>query len=349
MAHPVSSRIVQPRLILVIGYDGAELLDIACVTSTLTSGLSTAAMINGSSDEAAYEIRLLTPGGRPISCSAGLQVRAHGSIEHHRGPADTLVVVGGFGTGTVTGDPHLLGHIRRLAGQVRRVTSVCTGAGILAAAGLLDGRKATSHWGFTDLLASRYPAVSFDPNPIYIRDGHVYTSAGVTAALDLTLALIAEDLGELRAREVARAFVTYLHRPGNQAQISLHLSAPAPADPIVSRVVDYITSRPGGDLSTATLADWAGISVRHLCRLFQADLGQTPARFVRRARTEAAAQLLASTSLPTSRVATRCGFTTTESLRAAFLTFYGITPSRFRMINPDGAAPLPRPDKEPAS
>jgi transcriptional regulator GlxA family with amidase domain len=324
----------QPRLILVVGYDGAELLDIACVTSTLTTGLTTAAMLTGRpTDEAAYEVRLLTPGGRPITCSSGLLLQAHGALEQHRSLADTLVVSGGFGSGSAAAQQLVVGHIRRVAALVRRVASVCTGAGILAAAGLLDGRRATTHWGFADAIGRRYPAVTFDPDPIWIRDGRVYTSAGVTAALDLTLSLIAEDLGEARAREVARALVTYLHRPGNQAQISLHTSAPAPSDPIVGRTVEYVTERLSGDLTTSTLAGQAGISPRHLTRLFRSDLGQTPARYVRRARTEAAAQLLASTSLPLAGVAKRCGFATTESLRTAFVSVYGVPPSRFRMIN----------------
>ncbi|NIK62500.1 GlxA family transcriptional regulator [Kribbella shirazensis] len=330
-------------MVLVLGYDGAELLDIACVTTTLTTGVTTAAMINGRpAGETPYEVRLLTPGGRPITCSSGLQLQAHGALERHRGPADTLVVSGGFGSGAVATDQRVVGHVRRVASLVRRVASVCTGAVVLAATGLLDGRRATTHWGFASMIADHYPAVEFDPGPIYIRDGHVYTSAGVTAALDLTLALIAEDLGEARAREVARALVTYLHRPGNQAQISLHVGAPAPSDPIVSKIVEHITQRLGGDLTTSTLASRAGISTRHLCRLFQADLGQTPAHYVRRARAEAAAQLLSTTSLPLTRIAKRCGFATTEGLRTAFNTIYGIPPSQFRLINTDAAPPQVR-------
>lgn len=322
------------RLVLVVGYDGAELLDIACVTTALTTGLTTAAMISGTgATESPYEVRLLTPGGRPITCASGLELRAHGALERHRSPADTIVVSGGFGSGAAANDQRIVGHVRRLAALVRRVASVCTGVGLLASAGLLDGRRATTHWGFADAYARRYPTVIFDPDPIYIRDASVYTSAGVTAALDLTLALIAEDLGEARAREVARALVTYLHRPGNQAQISLHVGAPAPSDRIVVKIVEYVTRRLDSDLTTPALARRAGISARHLSRLFHRDLGQTPARFVRRARAEAAAQLILTTSLPLSRIAQRCGFATTESLRVAFLDTYGVPPSQFKIIN----------------
>lgn len=322
------------REVLVIGYDGAELLDIACVTTTLTTALTTAALITGTDpSEQPYRVRLLTPGGRPITCSSGLELRAHGSLEHHHSLVDTVVVSGGFGSGRAAANPQLIGQVQRLATLSRRVASVCTGVGVLAAAGLLDGRRATTHWGFADLYAHQYPAVRFDAEPIYIRDGRVYTSAGVTAALDLTLALIAEDLGEARAREVARALVTYLKRPGNQAQISLHIAAPAPADPVVQRTIEHINRQLAGDLSPATLARNAGISPRHLSRLFRTHVGQTPTRYVRQVRAEAAAQLLATTSLPVARVAQRCGFGTSEALRSAFIATYGVPPSRLGLIS----------------
>ncbi|GAA5134593.1 GlxA family transcriptional regulator [Pseudonocardia adelaidensis] len=307
---------------LVVGYEGAELLEIACVTSTLI-----AACVEGRG--AHYDVRLLTPGGRTINCADGLRIEAQGVLERHREPADTLIVVGGFGAAHAADDQRLVGHVRRLAALTRRVASVCTGAGVLAAAGLLDGRRAATHWDFAPELARRYPKVKFDPDPIYIRDGSIYTSAGVTAALDLTLALVAEDLGAELARSVARALVTYLQRPGNQAQISVHVAAPVPSDPVMREVVDHITSNLGKDLSTPALAARAGISARHLRRLFQTHVGQSPARYVRRARTEAAAQLVSSSELPLARIAERCGFGTTESLRTAFLDTYGVPPSSY--------------------
>lgn len=176
---------------------------------------------------------------------------------------------------------------------------------------------------------ARRPAVTVDPDPIYVRDGNVYTSAGMTAALDLTLAFVAEDLGADVARQVSRVLVTYLQRPGTQAQMSLHVSAPAQADPLVRDVVEYITHNLDRDLSATALAARAGVSARHLARLFRVQAGRSPARFVRRARTEAAAQLITSSSLPLSRVAPRCGFGSTESLRTAFREVYGVPPTRF--------------------
>jgi transcriptional regulator GlxA family with amidase domain len=218
-------------------------------------------------------------------------------------------------------------------GSPRRVASVCTGAFILAAAGLLDRRRATTHWAVARELALHFPAVTVDPDPIYIRDGNVATAAGVTSALDLMLAIIEEDHGLELAREVARALVTYLQRPGNQAQISMFTAAPPAENELVRRVEDYVVTNLDSDLTTATLARVASVSARHLTRIFLSSLGVTAAAFVRHVRTETAAHLLATTSLPISHVATRCGFGSGETLRKAFLSRYGTTPSHHRSLN----------------
>jgi transcriptional regulator GlxA family with amidase domain len=213
------------------------------------------------------------------------------------------------------------------------VSSVCTGASVLAAAGLLDGRRATTHWGFAGLLARRFPGVTVDPAPLYIKDGDVYTAAGVTSAIDLTLAFIEEDHGPDLARDVARGLVTYLQRPGNQAQVSMFLSGPPPEHPLVRKLAGHIAKNPAADLTPAALASAAGVSSRHLTRLFDRQLGTTPARYVRTVRTESAAHLLASTGLPLSAVARRCGFGSTETLRQAFVEHYGASPSTYRRMH----------------
>ncbi|MBB2745294.1 UNVERIFIED_ORG: transcriptional regulator GlxA family with amidase domain [Microbispora rosea subsp. rosea] len=245
------------------------------------------------------------------------------ALEHITGPLDTLVVSGGIGHEDAAASPVIVGHVRRLARESRRVASVCTGAAVLAAAGLLDGRRATTHWKYGYVLATRHPEITVDAEPIFIRDGNVATAAGVTSALDLTLAFIEEDHGAPLAREVARYLVAYLQRPGNQAQMSMSTESPPPSDSLVKRVVDHITGHLDGDLTTASLAADAGVSERHLTRLFLRHLGQSPGRFVRRARTEAAAHLLVSTSLPMAAIASRCSFGTTEGLRQNFLDRYG--------------------------
>ena len=320
------------RRVAVIGYDAAELLDIACVTTTLEN-----ANLQGAAP--AYRVRLLTPGGNPITCGTGLTLQAQEALERVVGPLDTLVVSGGIGHEAAAADRSILGHVRRLARESRRVASVCTGAAVLAGAGLLDGRRATTHWRAAKTLAARHPKVFVDPAPIFIRDGNTYTAAGVTSALDLTLAFVEEDHGAELARRVARSLVTYLQRPGNQAQMSMFTASPSPENSLVRQVTEYITGHLDADLTTTALARGAGVSERHLTRLFLEHLGQAPGRFVRQARTEAAANLLTSTSLPMTGVAVRCGFGTTETLRQAFVDRYGIPPSRYRSTATSTARP----------
>jgi transcriptional regulator GlxA family with amidase domain len=324
------------RPVVVVGFDDAELLDIACVTTSL--GMANAI----GSVAVPYQVSVVSPGGQPIVCSSGLTPRSRSagltldsqqSLQRVLGPLDTLVVAGGVGCLRAAADPMIVGNVRRLARESRRVASVCTGASILAAAGLLDGRRATTHWSFARELASRYPTVTVDPDPIYIRDGRVSTAAGVTSALDLMLAMIAEDHGSELARQVARALVIYLQRPGNQAQISMFTAAPPADNDLVRKVEEHVSANLATDLTTAALASLVGVSTRHLTRLFVAHLGLTAARYVRQARTEAAAHLLATTSLPMSGIAARCGFGSAEALRQAFLSRYGITPSRHRAAN----------------
>src|SRR5512139_4085717 len=191
------------RRVVVVGYDAAELMDIACVTTSLI-------MANVKGAAPPYDVCLATPAGAPITCGTGLTLQAQGSLERIIGPLDTLVVVGGIGHQGAAGNGVLVAHVRRLARETRRVASVCTGAAVLAATGLLDGRRVTTHWQWAGDLAARHPQVEVDPDPIFIRDGNISTAAGVTSALDLTLAFIEEDHGADIARRVARDLVTYL-------------------------------------------------------------------------------------------------------------------------------------------
>ncbi|WP_326633598.1 MULTISPECIES: DJ-1/PfpI family protein [unclassified Streptomyces] len=312
------------RLIVIVGYDTAELLDIACVTTSLAMANQIGSLAHP------YRVSVASPGGNPITCGSGLTLQSQQPLERLTGPLDTLIVSGGLGHERAAADPRLVGHVRRLAKESRRVASVCTGAGILAATGLLDGRRATTHWRYASQLAAQHPEITVDSSPIYIRDGDVYTAAGITSALDLTLAFIEDDHGAELGRQVARDLVTYLQRPGNQAQMSLFTTAPAPKNDMVRQLIEHITSHLDHDLNAAALAARAGVTPRHLTRLFLEHLGQPPARFIRQARTEAAAHLLASTALPLAGVAKRCGFGSAETLRQAFTSRYGISPSRYR-------------------
>ncbi|MEU0674809.1 DJ-1/PfpI family protein [Streptomyces sp. NPDC006172] len=313
------------RRVLIVAYDGAQILDIACPSGALD-------IANRYGAEPPYSIELGTLGRRAARSSAGILMGAELGLETVAGQLDTLFVVGGIGCEDAASDELLLGQVRRLAGLSRRVASVCTGAYVLAAAGLLNHRRVTTHWGRGERLAERHPAVAVDVAPLYIRDGNVYTSAGVTSALDLTLALIEDDHGPTLARAVARELVTHLHRPADQAQISMFLAAPPPEDRLVRDLVGHIAGHLAEDLTPAALAARAGVSPRHLTRLFTAHLGTTPARAVRVARTEAAAHLVRSSALSMAAIARRCGFGSAETLRQAFLDHYGVTGDRIRRM-----------------
>ncbi|MER6013630.1 GlxA family transcriptional regulator [Streptomyces bluensis] len=326
------------RRVLIVAYDDAQILDIACPSGALD-------IANRYGAKPPYAIELGTLGRRAARSSAGILVGAGQRLEAVTGRLDTLIVVGGIGCETAAADERLLGHVRRLAGCSRRVASVCTGAHVLAAAGLLDHRRVTTHWGWGERLAERHPAVAVDVSPLYIRDGNVYTSAGVTSALDLTLALIEDDHGPTLARAVARELVTHLHRPADQAQISLFLAAPPPEDRLVRDLMGHIAGHLAEDLTPAALAARAGISTRHLTRLFTAHLDTTPARAVRRARTEAAAHLVRSSGLSMGAIARRCGFGSAETLRQAFLDHYGVTGDRIRRM-PDTPTPRVAPKRQ---
>ncbi|SDY96418.1 Transcriptional regulator GlxA family, contains an amidase domain and an AraC-type DNA-binding HTH domain [Micromonospora pattaloongensis] len=329
------------RPVAIVGYDDAELLDIACVTTSLGMANATGEV------RTPYQVTVVSPGGHPITCGPGVVLHSGQALERLTGPLDTLIISGGLGHARAAANPLVVAHVQRLAQVSRRVASVCTGASVLAAAGLLDGKRATTHWRFADALAAEYPHIHVDPDPIYIRDGRITTAAGVTSALDLTLAFIEEDHGVELARMLARDLVTYLQRPGNQAQMSIFTAGPPPAHEMVRRILDHVNANLDGDLSTTALAAVAGVSPRHLTRLFLTSLGQTPGRFIRHARTAAAARLLATTSLPLPGVAARCGFGSAETLRLAFLARYGIPPSRYRSVHKGSGGTTPRADDPP--
>jgi transcriptional regulator GlxA family with amidase domain len=311
------------RLIVVVGFDGIELVDVASVTT----GFDYANRMGAAPE---YQVVFATPTGGPVRCDSGLELAGQRRIDALHGPIDTVVVSGGHGHEAAAADPRFVGQVQRLAAMSRRVASACTGATVLAAAGLLDNRRATTHWHEAAQLAARFPRVQVDPTPIFVRDGAVSTSGGITASLDLTLSFIEEDHGAEIARRVALAMVTYLQRPGSQAQISLFTTIPHSDQVLVRRVIDHVISNLDGDLGVSRLSAIAGVSDRHLSRLFVEHVGRTPARLVRDARLEAASQLLAGTREPVATIARRCGFGSAESLRQAFVVWVGVSPTRFR-------------------
>jgi len=273
--------------------------------------------------EPAYTVELLAARRGPLRSSSGLELVVRHWFMEVRGGIDTLLVAGGIGARRVPSDRALVRWLRRIAPRVRRLASVCTGAFLLAEAGLLDGRRATTHWGACRQLAERYPRVTVDPDPIFVRDGRVYTSAGVTAGMDLALALVEEDHGREVALAVARELVMFLKRPGGQSQFSVPLMAQTTDRQPLRELQAWIGEHPGADLSVAALARRAAMSARNFARVFTREVGMTPARFVERARVEAARRRL-------DVVATESGFSSAEIMRRAFLRTVRVNPAEYR-------------------
>ncbi len=287
----------------------------------------------------AYRSELVAPQAGPFRTSGGIELVAQSGIAGFRGPIDSLLVAGGEGTREAFRDDAVLSFLERQAPRARRVASVCTGAFLLARAGLLDGRRATTHWTEARLLAEQFPEVRVEPDAIYVRDGDVWTSAGVTAGMDLALALVEEDLGRETALAVARRLVLFLRRPGGQSQFSAQLrSQLAERDPL-REVQGHVAEHPEADLSVEALARHAAMSPRNFARVFTREVGQTPARFVERARVEAARRRLEESDLGVEAIAAACGFGCAETMRRAFLRSVGVVPvdyrQRFRAAEPE--------------
>ena len=277
-----------------------------------------------------YQIELIAPAAGAQLTRSGYALVADRSYRALRGPIDTLVIAGGDGALAQRRDAHLLGWLRRAAARCRRLCSVCTGALILAEAGLLDGRRATTHWASCAELAERHPQVQVEADPIFVKDGALYTSAGVTAGIDLALALVEEDLGPELARSVARWLVVFLQRPGGQRQFSAQLRAPLPSSASLRELEAYIADHPDRDLSVPELAARAGMSPRNFARRFRAELGMTPARYVREVRVEAARRRLERGDESVEAVATHAGFGTEEAMRRAFQRQLEVPPRQYR-------------------
>ncbi|HVY14959.1 MAG TPA: helix-turn-helix domain-containing protein [Rhodopila sp.] len=275
-----------------------------------------------------YAPRVVARQGEAVTASAGLVLGA-APLPPVDAPLDTLLVAGGPGVRAAASDPALLAWLQARSRHARRVVSVCTGAFLLAAAGLLDGRRAVTHWSFCAELARLYPAVRVEADPIFLRDGTVWTSAGVTAGIDLALALVEEDLGRDLALAVARHLVMFLKRPGGQAQFSTALSLQANEDRF-DALHAWIVGHLADDLSLPVLAREAGMSDRSFSRHYTRATGVSPGRAVERLRVEAARRMLLDSGTPVKRVAQRCGFGSEETMRRSFLRLLATTPQDYR-------------------
>lgn len=325
------------RRMILAGFPGAQVLDITGPAEVFSTANRLMSDRNPGSP-CPYSIELVASREGPFETSSGLQLVAERAVRSLRGAIDTLLVVGGEGTQAALGDDVLLGWIRRAGPRARRLASVCSGAFLLAHTGLLDGRRATTHWRSCDLLARLYPKVKVEPDPIFIRDGRIYTSAGVCAGMDLALSLVEEDMGREVALSVARNLVVFLKRPGGQSQFSAQLRAQLPEREPMHDLEAWIAEHPEADLSVASLAGRVAMSPRNFARVFARDVGMTPARYVERARVEAARRHLEESGASMEQIARSCGFGTSETMRRAFLRELRVTPTdyraRFRCANP---------------
>ncbi|MER5866795.1 DJ-1/PfpI family protein [Kitasatospora sp. NPDC002040] len=288
---------------------------------------------------AGYLVQLAGPSSGVVTTSAGVRLIADLSFDSFTGPdgggvLDTVLVPGAVDLhpdGPVARiDQDVVAWVKTVAPQARRVASVCVGAHLLAAAGLLDGKRATTHWSTAAQLAADHPAVTVDPDPIFVRSGKVWTGAGISACMDLALALVAEDLGEQVALAVARQLVMYLKRQGGQSQFSVPLSRPAASRRDIEELRTYIAEHLDHDLSAAALAGRMSLSARHFARVFRQETGTGPAAYVEAARVEAARRLLEGTDLPLEQVAAGSGFGSVETLHRALRKQLDTTPAAYR-------------------
>ncbi|MDN7965432.1 GlxA family transcriptional regulator [Burkholderia multivorans] len=314
-----------PRPILILAFPRAQLLDVSGPLQVFAS-VNELALERGR--PAPYVPRIVAADAGPVETSSGVAVVADSLRSAARG-IDTLIVAGGKGVHAASRDARLVRWVRRQADRARRVASVCTGAFLLAEAGLLDGRRAVTHWTRCDELAARYPNVRVEADPIFIREGALWTSAGVTAGIDLALAFVEEDLGRAVALDVARELVVFLKRPGGQAQFSAMLSMQR-TDDRFGELHAWIAEHLSADLSVPALAERARMSERSFVRHYRASTGRTPARAVEQIRVEAAQRLLGETGWPVKRIAARCGFGSEETLRRSFVRVLGVSPQEYR-------------------
>lgn len=313
---------------MMVGFEDAQLLDITGPYATL------AAANDLDPARPAYRLELIAERAGPLYTSAGLSVIADAGF-HELGAGGlkrlhTLIAVGGEGTERAYRDDRLIAFIRRAAKTAERVASVCTGSFLLAKAGLLDGRRATTHWASCAQLRKLHPNITVEENAIFVRDGNLWTSAGVTAGMDLALALIAEDLGREAALKIARRLVLFMMRPGGQAQFSTVLETQRHGNGRLGDVIAWMREHPAADLSIPRLAARAKMSERTFARAFRAEAGDTPARFVERLRVEAARIALSQGGCAVERAALAAGFGSAERMRRAFHRHLGVSPSDFQ-------------------
>jgi len=316
------------RQVVIVAYAGVQSLDVSGPLEVF-AGARRLIEMEGNGGRG-YEIRIASRDGQPLCTSSGLTLVPHCDLEHAPTCIDTLIVAGGSGCMDAAQDSSLVAWIAAAGRTSRRTASVCTGAFLLARAGLLDGRRATTHWAAAERLAGLHPRVRVDPEPIFLRDGDVWSSAGVSAGMDLALAMVEEDLDRESALTIARHLVLFLRRPGSQAQFSATLAAQQPSREPLREVQRSVLENVGGEHTVEAMAARAHMSPRHFARAFRVETGVTPARYVERVRLEAARRRVEETAQPIAAIAQSCGFGTAETMRRVFLRALAVGPAEYR-------------------
>jgi transcriptional regulator GlxA family with amidase domain len=281
-----------------------------------------------------YRVEVVTSASdQEVQSSSGLTITGAKRFRGIRGSIDTLLVPGGAGAEQLLCEASFLRWLANTSSKVRRTGSICTGAFLLGAARILDGRSATTHWAWCERLAQQFPRTSVNADSIFVKDEHVYTSAGVSAGIDLALSLVQEDHGRDKARAIARDLVMYLHRAGGQTQFSSFLTKPEPSRRSIEKLQQWIPDHLTEDLSVRTLAQRCAMSPRNFARVFAAETGITPARFVEQMRISAARILLEDSIHGMEAVSARCGFRSADTMRRAFLRSMAITPAQYQKLH----------------
>ena len=310
------------RKVVIVGFPAVQGLDVIGPHDVFTG----ASLLTGGG----YEVVMSSPNGQPVSTVTGLAFVAS-PLPDPSEAIDTVVLPGGAGVDAARSDAELMGWIKAVAGNARRIVTVCTGAFLAAEAGLLNGQRVTTHWAFAGRLAREFPTIDVDPDPIFIHSSDaIWTAAGVTAGIDLALSLVEDDHGTEVAQTVARWLVLYLRRPGGQTQFAAPVWMPRAKRTSIREVQDAIEAEPGGSHSIGELARRATMSPRHFTRVFTDEVGEAPGHYVERIRTEAARRQLQETDDTVVAIAARCGFGTAETMRRNFIRRVGVSPDQYR-------------------
>ncbi|WP_082053892.1 GlxA family transcriptional regulator [Methyloterricola oryzae] len=329
------------RNVAIVAFDGVEIIDLTGPMEVF-SFTNLGRQMAGLSTEPVYNIRVLAKQAGPVTASCGLRIHADGAYGEVNGDIDTLIMPGSPDVNAILADPDLMAWVLYMSSRVRRLVSVCTGAFLLAKTGLLDGRCATTHWAYCDRLTADYPLIKVEPDRIFVRDAPISTSGGITSGIDLALSLVEEDWGQEQALNVARYLVMFLKRPGGQSQFSGYLVSEATKNQDLRKLQIWIMENPAEDLRIEILAEHMAMSTRNFARVFQEETGMTPAKFVEKARVDAARHLLGSTDHRIDSIAVMAGFGDQERMRRAFLRNIGINPQDYRArFRPQGPKPAP--------